>query len=331
MSFGPSINPERSVTRMSLLIAERLSSDNEDLNRAAELLRGGSLVVFPTETVYGLGVDATNERAVAKVFEAKGRPAFNPLILHVASVKDISDFAVVGDREKELATKFWPGPLTMVLQLMPDNGISRLATSGLETVAVRVPAHPVARALLQKVSVPIAAPSANPSGFLSPTDAEHVFHSLGDRVAAIVDAGPCTVGLESTILDVRGDAPTLLRPGGITREAVEGVVGALREPDGSNGTNPSSPGQLMSHYAPNVAIRLNALAANEDEQLLGFGSTVAADLNLSVSENLVEAAANLFRHLHELDARGRPIAVVPIPDVGLGRAINDRLRRAAAG
>jgi len=307
-----------------------LAPDDEGLARAAELLRAGELVAFPTETVYGLGADATNDRAVAKVFEAKGRPRFNPLIVHVADRAAAERVAVPGDEAGRLAAAFWPGPLTLVLPLRPEAGISPLVTAGLDTVAVRVPAHPLAQRLLAAFGGPVAAPSANPSGRVSPTRPRHVLDGLGGRIAAVIDGGPCAVGIESTIVGFDGGRAVLLRPGGLPAEAVEACLGRPLARPAADPAAPSAPGQLASHYAPGVPLRLGATAAREGESLLGFGRADGADLNLSPSGDLVEAAANLFHYLRTLDARGRPIAVSPVPETGLGRAINDRLRRAAA-
>ena len=304
-----------------------LDASAPDLVRAARLLAAGQLVAFPTETVYGLGADARNGRAVAAIYAAKGRPSFNPLIVHVADAETARTHVTWNDAAQKLADAFWPGPLTLVLPLRPGHGISDLVTAGLDTLAVRVPAHPTARALLRAFGGPVAAPSANPSGRISPTTAAHVLAGLSGRIAAVVDDGPCAVGLESTIVGL-SRAPVLLRPGGVAVEEIEAVLGTdlLRNaPDDGI----SAPGQLLSHYAPAERVRLNAEAPQPGELFLGFGPMVC-DLNLSPSGDLEEAAATLFGHLHALDARARPIAVAPIPDHGLGAAINDRLRRAAA-
>jgi len=307
---------------------ERLSPDAQGIVRAAGLLRDGQLVAFPTETVYGLGADARDGRSVAALFEAKGRPRFNPLIVHAASIAEVGRIARLDARARRLAEAFWPGPLTLVLPRSPDAGLSELVTAGLDSVAVRVPSHPVALALLRAFDGPIAAPSANRSGQLSPTTADHVIDDLGDRVAAVLDGGRCEVGVESTIVGLVGET-ALLRPGGIAVEELESLLGApLRRPQPE--ARPTAPGQLASHYAPRAALRLDATRAEPGEALLGFGD-VEADLNLSPSGDLIEAAANLFAHLHDLDARGvARIAVSPIPRRGLGLAINDRLARAAA-
>lgn len=307
-----------------------LGADKAGIARAAGLLAAGELVAFPTETVYGLGADARDDRAVARVFAAKGRPAFNPLIVHVADMDLARSVARFGARAERLADAFWPGPLTLVLPLRPEAGISPLATAGLGTVAVRMPAHPVARALLAAFGGPVVGPSANPSGRVSPTRTEHVTEGLAGRIAAVIDGGPCAVGVESTIVGLDGPA-RLLRPGGLPAEALEACLGAALLPPDGTAERPNAPGQLSSHYAPGVPVRLNATEARPGEVLLGFGHEAAgAELNLSPGGDMVEAAANLFHYLRALDAGGRPIAVSPIPETGLGRAINDRLRRAAA-
>lgn len=308
---------------MTDLHTKILPADRDGFAAAAALLASGGLVAFPTETVYGLGADATNDIAVARVFTAKGRPSFNPLIVHVADLAAAQEIAVFDEMALRLAAAFWPGPLTLVLPLRAGHGIAPLVSAGLETIALRVPAHPVAQSLLSACGSPIAAPSANPSGQISPTTAAHVAAGLAGKLDAIVDGGACDVGLESTI--VGGSPLALLRPGGLPVEAIETLVGPLA-PAGQNIT---APGQLASHYAPKATVRLNANSAHRGEVLLGFGP-MQSDLNLSMSGDLTEAAANLFGHLHRLDATKRPIAVAPIPNIGLGRAINDRLKRAAA-
>jgi L-threonylcarbamoyladenylate synthase len=300
---------------------------------AADRLRDGALVAFPTETVYGLGGDATDDRAVAAIFEAKGRPSFNPLIVHLPLLEKAEAVAAFDDRARSVAAKFWPGPLTLVLPRAPDCPVSLLASAGLETIAVRVPGHPVAHALLNAADRPIAAPSANRSGAVSPTRAEHVADDLGDAVAMILDGGACPVGIESTVLDLSGETPTLLRPGAVTAEAIEAEIGSLKTEDGAEGVR--APGQLESHYAPKTPLRLGCANPRPGEALLAFGpdlpSGFATILNLSEAGDLTEAAANLFAHLHALDAAGASgIATMAVPEDGLGRAINDRLRRAAA-
>ncbi len=306
---------------------------------AARCLEGGGLVAFPTETVYGLGADATNARAVARLYEAKGRPSFNPLIAHVSDLAAARRIADFDDRSLRLAEAFWPGPLTLVLTKAGGCPVSDLATAGLETIAVRVPAHPVAQEILRAFGKPIVAPSANISGHVSPTTAEHVFGDLQGRIDIIVDGGPVSVGVESTIVGCFG-TPMLLRPGGLPREDIERVLGEklarLPEDAGANEAHPLAPGMLASHYAPHTPVRLNARDLHAGEALLAFGARAlpgadkARVMNLSEAGDLVEAAANLFCYLRALDAGGSgAIAVMPIPDDGLGEAINDRLRRAA--
>ena len=302
------------------------------LSRAAALLRGGDLVAFPTETVYGLGGDARSGEAVARIFAAKGRPSFNPLIVHVADLAAAEALAVFDHQARRVADAFWPGPLTLVLPLRPAAGLSPLVSSGLPSVALRVPADPAAPALLRAFGGPVAAPSANPSGAVSPTRADHVLAGLSGRIAAVVDGGPCTVGVESTIIGF-DPVPTLLRPGGIPAEALEACLGLHLATVRDAGDHPSAPGQLASHYAPAASMRLSVTRPDPGAFWLGFGRDCrAADLNLSPSGDMVEAAANLFHYLREADARvgaGGCIAVAPVPSHGLGRAINDRLRRAA--
>ncbi|MEO5613359.1 MAG: L-threonylcarbamoyladenylate synthase [Cypionkella sp.] len=308
---------------------ETLTATPEGLTRAAQILSAQGLVSFPTETVYGLGGDARSDLAVARIFDAKGRPRFNPLIVHVPDLAAASAFAIFDARAEAVAAAFWPGPLTLVLPLRADAGLSPLVTAELDSVAIRVPAHPVAQALLRAFGGPLAAPSANPSGRVSPTRAVHVIDGLSGRIDAVLDGGTCAVGVESTILGLVG-APALLRPGGIATEALEAMLGPLVS--GGNAEKPNAPGQLASHYAPGAAVRLNAESALPGEVRLGFGAG-QADLNLSVSGDLIEAAANLFHLLREADRLalpGQTIAIAPIPEHGLGRAINDRLRRAAA-
>ena len=306
---------------------EILDATPQAIARAAERMTAGELVAFPTETVYGLGADARNGTAVAGIFAAKKRPSFNPLIAHVSDADAARRYVEWNDTADRLASAFWPGPLTLVLPLKPGHGISDLVTAGLSTLAVRVPAHPAAHALLAAFGGPVAAPSANPSGRISPTTAAHVIAGLGGRVAAVLDDGPCTVGVESTIVGLDGQ-PMLLRPGGLPAEEIEIALGAPLARPAANAVL-TAPGQMESHYAPGAPVRLNATTARPGETLLGFGRMVC-DLNLSAAADLREAAANLFGHLHRLDATGKPIAVAAVPDHGLGRAINDRLRRAAA-
>lgn len=307
---------------------ETLKPTPDGLARAAEILCKHELVAFPTETVYGLGGDARSDIAVARIFDAKARPHFNPLIVHVPDLAAAFDIAKFNDHALDIAAAFWPGPLTLVLPLNPSAKLSDLVTAGLPTVAIRVPAHPVAQALLRAFGGPVAAPSANPSGRMSPTRAAHVLDGLSGRIAAVLDGGACAVGVESTILGLDG-TPTLLRPGGIPVEALEAMIGHPL-PVGGDASKPSAPGQFASHYAPNAHLRLNVSEHATDEIYIGFGP---APITLSASRNLVEAAANLFHILRQADriaGSNGHIAIAPIPETGLGRAINDRLRRAAA-
>ncbi|MBB4212586.1 translation factor SUA5 [Rhodothalassium salexigens DSM 2132] len=298
------------------------------IDRAVETLRQGGLVALPTETVYGLAVDASQPRAVAHVFEVKGRPQFNPLICHVAGRDMAGRLVTLSPAADALIAAFWPGPLTLVLPRRADAPVADLVSAGLDTLAVRAPAHSVMRQVLFALDRPVAAPSANPSGRLSPTRADHVADGLGDRVDLIVDGGPCAVGLESTVVEVRDDAVVVLRHGSITTADLRAVV-ALPVREREDGDPINAPGQLLSHYAPRAALRLDATEVADDEILIGFGA-VAGDLNLSPAGDLEEAATRLFALLREADARADRIAVAPVPDHGLGRAINDRLRRAAA-
>ncbi|SHH28591.1 L-threonylcarbamoyladenylate synthase [Cognatishimia maritima] len=313
---------------MNDLTTEVLSPDAASFTRAAALWADGGLVALPTETVYGLGADARNDLAVARIFEAKGRPHFNPLIVHVVSVEHARTLVIWNDLADRLASAFWPGPLTLVLPIRDQAGLSPLVTAGLRSLAIRMPANDTARGLLQTFGGPIAAPSANPSGKISPTSAEHVMAGLGGRIEAVVDGGTCDVGLESTIVGLT-DTPILLRPGGLPKEALESALGQpLAQHTAADPL--VAPGQMTSHYAPGAKVRLNATQKEPDEVMLGFGN-VDCDLNLSEAGDLREAAANLFHHLHALDATGaKGIAVAPVPNHGLGAAINDRLQRAAA-
>ncbi len=313
--------------------------DAQQIADAAEVISSGGLVAMPTETVYGLAADATNDAAIAKIFEAKGRPRFNPLICHVTGEDMAARYAVFTPLAEKLAKAFWPGPLTLVLPRKDDCAVSLLVSAGLDTIAMRAPDHKVAQALIAAVDRPVAAPSANRSGRISPTSADHV--ERGDLLiepGMIIDGGPCPIGVESTIVRIDGDGVRLLRPGGVARADIEAVIGApLQDPPQAD--KPQAPGMLASHYAPRAKLRLNAKAAEKNEAFLGFGDvaggTPAASMNLSDAGDLREAAANLFRCLHALDAlcaeRGlQTIAVAPIPAEGLGEAINDRLIRAAA-
>jgi L-threonylcarbamoyladenylate synthase len=308
---------------------------------AARALAEGGLVAFPTETVYGLGADATNAAAIARLYQAKGRPAFNPLIAHVGDLAAARAIGRFDQTALDLAEAFWPGPLTLVLPRAAGCTVAELATAGLETIAIRIPSHPLARAILRAFARPVVAPSANLSGHVSPTSAAHVQSDLEGRIDLIVDGGPVEVGVESTIIGCL-DQPMLLRPGGLPREDIER---ALRRPlvqppadIDSDNAQPLAPGMLASHYAPRTRVRLNASSVEAGEALLAFGTpangadNVAAVMNLSPRGDLDEAAANLFGYLRALDATGATaIAVMAIPEEGLGEAINDRLRRAAVG
>jgi len=309
---------------------------------AARALGAGGLIAFPTETVYGLGADATNPAAIARLYQAKGRPAFNPLIAHVGDLAAAQAIAQFDAPAAALAEAFWPGPLTLVLPKTADCSVADLATAGLDTVAIRIPSHPLARDILRVFGGPVVAPSANISGHVSPTTAAHVHSDLAGRIDLIVDGGAVEVGVESTIVGCFSE-PVLLRPGGLPRADIERVLGRalLQPPAGAAGddSQPLAPGMLASHYAPRARVRLNAVALEPGEALLGFGlgaisgiDAAPAVMNLSERGDLAEAAANLFGHLRALDSKGvRAIAVTPIPDEGLGEAINDRLRRAAVG
>lgn len=302
-----------------------------EVNEAADLLRRGGLLAFATETVYGLGADARNGEAVAGIYEAKGRPAFNPLIVHVPDVKSAKKIGVFSKSAMQLADAFWPGPMSLVVPVKKDAGLSSLVTAGLTTVAIRVPAHEGAQALLRAFDGPLAAPSANPSGKISPTRSAHVLSGLTGRIDGILEGGNCAVGLESTIL-FAGEDVALLRAGGVALEDIEAV---LRRPIArpEDPKTPQSPGQLASHYAPRAKIRINASEKQDNEVLIGFGAVEGADITLSEMGSVTEAAANLFAVLHKADDMakgGRTIAVSPVPMVGLGLAINDRLQRAAS-
>ena len=314
----------------------------EEIDRAAALLRAGELVAFPTETVYGLGADARNGRAVAAVFEAKGRPHFNPLICHLPDTEAAFAEVIADDRARALAASFWPGPLTLVLPRRADCRVDLLAGAGLDTLAVRVPAHPLALALLRAAATPVAAPSANRSGQVSPTTAQHVLDGLAGRIAAVIDGGPCEVGVESTVLDLAAGGAALLRPGGVPVEAIEAVIGPVARPVPLSAAEATrtlhSPGMMLSHYAPSLPVRLNAVRAESGEALLAFGPAppgAGIMWQLSEARDLREAATRLFAGLRWLDAEGQRlgltrIAVMPVPMEGLGAAINDRLERAAA-
>jgi len=311
-----------------------VKASKDAIGAAAIALRDGKLVAFPTETVYGLGADATNGRAVAAIFKAKRRPQFNPLIVHVRDVEAAAELGELTPFGRQLATAFWPGALSLVMAKQRDCPVADLATAGLDTIAVRVPSHAIAQALLRAVDRPIAAPSANLSGHVSPTTAAHVEADLGNRVAMILDGGATAVGLESTVVDVTGDVPIILRLGGVTRETIERLLGQTIAVAEGDPEKPSSPGMLARHYAPSAKLRLDALEVRNGEALIAFGRAVpkhaGPTINLSASGDLLEAAANLFSALRALDASGtETIAIMPIPEDGLGEAINDRLRRAA--
>lgn len=309
-----------------------LESDAKSIAASAKRIKQGKLVALPTETVYGLGADATNDKAVASIYALKGRPSFNPLIVHLAHADDAARFALVTPLARKLMKAFWPGPLTLVLERTADCPLSLLISAGLDSVALRVPSHPVAHELLKISEKPIAAPSANRSGKISPTTAQHVQSEFAGEDLTILDGGACIVGLESTVIDARGTEPVLLRPGGITDEEITAVCGfPPLSPEITEGVF-HSPGLLASHYAPEKPLRLNAHAPAKDEAFIGFAQDAdSAVVNLSVSGDLVEAAANLFAYLRKADAGDyMGIAVATIPETGLGIAINDRLRRAAA-
>lgn len=321
------------------LTTKTMKANRASVDAAARCLAEGGLVAFPTETVYGLGADATNSRAVARLYKAKGRPSFNPLIAHVADLAAAQSVAFFTAQSLRLAQAFWPGPLTLVLPKASGCSVSDLATAGLDTVAVRVPAHPVAHDILRAFGKPIVAPSANLSGHVSPTTAEHVVNDLAGRIDLVIDDGPVSVGVESTIVGFL-DRPTLLRPGGIPSADIERILGEslirLSHDSETREAHPLAPGMLASHYAPRTPVRLDARHIESGEALLSFGrrqipgADASSVMNLSEVGDLVEAAANLFGHLRALDSkRARAIAVMPIPDTGLGEAINDRLRRAA--
>ena len=303
-------------------------SSEADIARAAEILADGGLAVMPTETVYGLACDARNAEAVARVYAAKGRPRFNPLIAHVRGLEDALRYAALPAPALKLAERFWPGPLTLVGPRRAESDVCELACAGLSTIALRAPSHPMAQALLAAFGGPIAAPSANRSGKLSPTSAAHARADVGEDAAIVLDGGPCTHGLESTIIGFdAGGSARLLRPGAIAREDIEALIGPLAEA----GESVEAPGMLESHYAPRAHLRLNAEAAEAGEAYLAFGATAPGGMTLSASCDVVEAAAKLYAALRALDATGaETIAVAPIPRMGLGEAINDRLRRAAA-
>ncbi len=311
-------------------MAQQAPFTDETIEEATALLRAGALVSFPTETVYGLGANALDDAAVARIYAAKDRPSFNPLIVHVPDIETARGYARFSELAERVAAALWPGPLSLVLPRTEDCRLSKLVSAGLDTVAIRVPASSPARRLLVAAGVPVAGPSANKTGQLSPTEARHVADGFGDEVALVLDGGACRVGLESSVLDLSTETPTLLRAGGVTHEALEEVIAAPVAVAGIDDTAPKSPGMMSRHYAPRTPLRMNASEVKDGEVLLGFGRNDGAVADLSPNSDLVEAAANLFRMLHELDGGGYSgIAVAPIPERGLGRAINDRLRRAA--
>ncbi|MFD2207651.1 L-threonylcarbamoyladenylate synthase [Kiloniella antarctica] len=333
--------------------ANVFAADQNGFDHACNILRSGGLVAFPTETVYGLGADATNSIACASIYEAKGRPSFNPLIVHFPNSTEAEKRVIFTVQAKALAQSFWPGPMTLVLARKSDCDIAKICSAGLNSLAVRVPGHPIAHQLLEKSQLPLAAPSANASGKISPTTAEHVVSSLGARVPCILEGPACSLGLESTVIDLTGPIPVLLRPGSLTQTEIESVIGPIKlgqslmeskaeKPSQATAPELKSPGLLKSHYAPSLPLRLNATTVQPDEALLAFGPaplTGAATMyNLSEKADLREAAANLFAALHDLDSpkenhmpvKIRGIAAMSIPHEGLGLAINDRLKRAAA-
>lgn len=327
------MNHSTSTTR----VTRRLDADAAGIAEVARLLREGGLVALPTETVYGLAADATSGKAVAGIYAAKERPSFNPLIAHLPSVAAAQLEGLFDANALALASAFWPGPLTLVVPVSSGCTVSELARAGLDSVALRVPAHPLAHKVLEAAGRPIAAPSANRSGRVSATSAAHVLADLDGRIDAVLDAGPTQIGVESTIIACLNGVPKLLRPGGVPRAAIEGVIGRPLVLAGEAGAAPISPGLLASHYAPAAQVRLEADAPRAGEAWLGFGPeragfvAPAVSLNLSPTGDLAEAAANLFGHMRQLDAQGPAgIAIAPVPESGLGEAINDRLRRAAA-
>ena len=317
----------RNVKREQFVKTKNLGTNSEDIDAAVSILRLGGLVAIPTETVYGLAADATNENAVLKIFEAKGRPAYNPLIIHVKSTRMAEEYIQWNDAAQTLAEKFWPGPLTIVLPSRINSKIAKTARASLPSIAVRMPNHPVALNILDQLDRPLAAPSANMSGKISSTSADHVFKNLNKKIDAIIDGGSSSVGVESTIVAFQPQ-PTILRAGAITPNAISNEIGSNIHHYDRKGPI-IAPGQLKSHYAPNANLRLNAIDWKQGEKKLGFGN-VKCDLNLSKDKSLTEAAQNLFNFLHLLDSSDpRTISVSPIPNEGIGLAINDRLRRAS--
>ena len=307
-----------------------LPANHSNILKAAQLIQSGEVVAFPTETVYGLGANAYDSKAIAKIFAVKNRPTFNPLISHIAEIDFLKEYAQTDERVLALAQKFWPGPLTFILNRKDNKPALDLACAGLDKIAVRMPNHPVALDFIKACGLPIVAPSANKSQTISPTTAQHVYKSLGDLVPAILDAGPCHVGVESTILDMTHDKVVVLRAGGLSAEAVEEFLGEKVLFSDGNPNKPSSPGQLLKHYAPKYTTRINVSNPQDDEFFIGFGP-MECDLNLSPSADLQEAAANLFLMMHQAESQSNKtkIAIAPIPNIDLGRAINDRIKRAS--
>lgn len=306
-------------------------ANENNINKAAELIKNGGVVAMPTETVYGLGANVYNSKAIANIFSIKGRPTFNPLISHIADLDFLPSYAKTDERVMALAKKYWPGPLTFVLNRIDDNPNLDLVCAGLRTITVRMPNHPVALELIRKSGTPIAAPSANLSTTMSPTTAEHVWESLGTRVDMILDGGPCQIGLESTIIDLTGKDVVLLRAGGISIEELEKFLGEKVSISDGNPDKPSAPGQMLKHYAPKHQFRVNVTEPEKGEFYIGFGNTPNADINLSPKGDLCEAASNLFSYLHIADKQDNftRIAMAPIPNIGIGMAINDRINRAS--
>ncbi len=306
-------------------------TNDENIEKAAKLLQNGGVVAMPTETVYGLAANVYHSKAVANIFAIKGRPTFNPLISHIAEIDFLKEYAQTDSRVLELAKKYWPGPLTFVLNRIDNNPALDLVSAGLRTITVRMPNHPVALELIKKTGAPLAAPSANASQTMSPTTAEHVFESLGEKVDMILDGGACQVGVESTIIDVTGKDVVMLRAGGISLEELEVFLGEKVLISDGNPDKPNSPGQLLKHYAPSHDFRINAENARDGEFYIGFGNSINADINLSPSGDLREAASNLFAYLHLADKQSgiNGIAMAPIPNIEIGMAINDRIKRAA--
>jgi len=305
-------------------------ANSQNIRKAAKLIQSGEVVAFPTETVYGLGASAYDSKAIAKIFAVKNRPTFNPLISHIAEIDFLKEYAQTDERVLALAKEFWPGPMTFILNRKDKNPALDLACAGLEKISVRMPNHPIALALIKESGLPIVAPSANKSQTISPTTAQHVQNSLGDIVPMILDAGPCTIGVESTILDMTHNQIVVLRAGGLATEKIEDFLGEKVAFSDGNPNKPSSPGQLLKHYAPKYTTRINIEKPEPDEFFIGFGK-LTGDLNLSPTGNLQEAAANLFLMMHQAEEQlhKTKIAIAPIPNIGLGRAINDRIKRAS--